>query len=240
MLHGPPDRLWVSEAAIPVGRHRIALTLNQALRSRVLQIGQAMVPDYIVKIPRQVVLSTHPLSLVMISVAAGAGSSTHTLSVPPSTDRIYLAMNLVSSGTTSQLQDGPATFEPSFNGLQESYAGQSVPASGYHELYSGHASRSVAEPFLDYQQTAGKLYRAASHILAGLGIILPNTRLVMYVARVYFRNNLDAAFSSCICMFKKTPTKIKCHLSAISSEFRNPQKVRILTPKMTKVPESSF
>ncbi len=100
----------------------------------------------------------------MSSVAAGAGSSTHTLSVPPSTDRIFLAMNLASAGTTSQLQDGPATFEPSFNGLQVQYAGQSVPASGYHDLNSGHTSRSVAEPFLDYQQTAGKLYSEGSSV----------------------------------------------------------------------------
>ena len=33
-------RLWASEAAILGGRHRIALTLNQNLRSRVLQMGQ--------------------------------------------------------------------------------------------------------------------------------------------------------------------------------------------------------
>ncbi len=107
----PPTGLWASEAAIPGGRHRIAITLNQALRARVLQMGQArealvdgsyitvllssivlnvchMCPNYQVKIPRQVVLSIHPLSLVMSSVAAGAGSSTHTLSVPLSTDRI--------------------------------------------------------------------------------------------------------------------------------------------------------
>ena len=136
----PPTGLWASEAAIPGGRHRIALTLNQNIRSRVLQMGLArealvggayisvlissitlnvchMVPDYIVKIPRQVVISIHPLSLVMSSVAAGSGVSTHTLSVPPSTDRLFLAMNLATSGTTCQFQDGSDTFEPSFNSL---------------------------------------------------------------------------------------------------------------------------
>ena len=55
-------------------------------------------------------------------------------------------------------------FEPSFNGLQVQYAGQSVPASGYHDLHSGHASRSVAEPYLDYQQTAGKLYSEGNSV----------------------------------------------------------------------------
>ena len=123
-----------------------------------------MCPDYQVKIRRQVVLSIHTMSLVMSSVAAGAVSSTLTLRVPPSTDRIYLAMNLASAGNTSQLQDGPATFELYFNGLQVQYAGQSVPASGYHDLNSGHTSRSVAEPFLDYQQTAGKLYSEGSSV----------------------------------------------------------------------------
>ncbi len=103
--------------------------LTVLLSSIVLNVCH-MVPDFQVKIPRQVVLSIHPLSLVMSSVAAGAGSSTHTLSVPPSTDRIYLAMNLASSGTTSPLQDVPAMFEPSFYGLQVQYAGPSVPASG--------------------------------------------------------------------------------------------------------------
>mgnify|MGYP000034393870 CR=1 FL=1 len=37
----PPTGLWASEAAIPGGRHRIALTLSQSLRARVLQMGQA-------------------------------------------------------------------------------------------------------------------------------------------------------------------------------------------------------
>ncbi len=108
--------------------------------------------------------SIHPLSLVMSSVAAGAGSSTHTLSVPPSTDRIYLAMNLASSETTSQLQDGPAVFELSFDSLQVQYAGQSAPASGYPDLYAGHPSRGVFEGFLDYQPTAGKLYSEGSSV----------------------------------------------------------------------------
>ena len=123
-----------------------------------------MVPDYIVKIPRQVVISIHPLSLVMSSVAAGSGSSTHTLSVPLRTDRLFLAMNLATSGTTSQYQDGAATFEPSFNGLHVQYAGQSVPAGGYHDLYADHPSRSIAEAYLDYQQTAGKLYSDGSSV----------------------------------------------------------------------------
>ncbi len=123
-----------------------------------------MVPDYQVKIPRQVVLSIHPMSLVMSSVAAGASSSTHTLNFLPSTDRIYLAMNLATSGTSSQLQDGPAVFEPSFNGPQVQYAGQSVPASGYHDLHSNHPSRSVSEPYLKYQQTADKIYSEGSSV----------------------------------------------------------------------------
>ena len=129
----PPTGLWASEAAIPGGRHRIALTLNQNLRSRVLQMGLAraalvngsyisvllssitlnithMVPDFIVAIPRQVVISIHPLSLVMSSVAAGSGASTHTLSLPPSTDRLFLAMNFATGGTTCQYQDVSATF----------------------------------------------------------------------------------------------------------------------------------
>ncbi len=121
-----------------------------------------MVPDYIVKIPRQVVISIHPLSLVMSSVPPGSGASTHTLSVPPSTDRLFLAMNLATSGTTCQYQDGSASYEPSFMSLQATYAGQSVPAGGYHDLAGGHPSRSTAEPFLDYQQTAGKLYSEGS------------------------------------------------------------------------------
>ena len=96
------------------------------------------------------------MSLVMSSVAEGAGSSQHTLTVPPSTDRIFIAMNLASSGTTSQLQDGAASFEPSFNAIQIQYSGQSVPASGYQDLFSGNPSRSTCESYLDYQQASGK------------------------------------------------------------------------------------
>ncbi len=104
------------------------------------------------------------MSLVMSSVAAGSGSFTHTLSLPPSTDRLFLAMNLATSGTTSQYQDGAATFEPSFNELQVQNAGQSIPAGGYHDLYAGYPSRCIAEAYLDYQQTAGKLYSEGSSV----------------------------------------------------------------------------
>ncbi len=121
-----------------------------------------MVTDCNVKIQRQVVMSIHPLSRVMSSDRPGSGAATHTLSVPPSTDRLFLAMSLATSGTTCQYQDGSATFEPSFMSLQVTYAGQSVPAGGYHDLAGGHPSRSTAEPFLDYQQTAGKLYSECS------------------------------------------------------------------------------
>ncbi len=144
-----------------MGQTREALVngayVSVLLSSIVLNIVH-MVPDYFVKIPRQVVISIHPLSLVMSSVAAGSGSSTLTLSVPPSTDRLFLAMNLASSGSSSQYQDGAATFEASFNALQVKYAGQSVPAGGYHDLYAGHPSRSIAEPILDFQQCCGKLF----------------------------------------------------------------------------------
>ncbi len=195
----PPTGLWASESAIPGGRHRIALTLNQGLRARVLQMGQArealidgsyitvllnsivlnvchMVPDLQPIIPRQLALSIHPMSLVMSSVAVGARSSTNTLNVPPSTDRLYLAMNLASSGTTYQLQDGPATFEPSFNGLQVQYAGQSVPAGGTTICFRATSHGRSPSPFsIINRRQASCIRKGAQWMISRRG---PGTRFM--------------------------------------------------------------
>ncbi len=50
-------------------------------------------------------------------------------------------------------------------------------------------------------------YRAASHILTGLGFVVSNTRVVMYVARVCFRNNLDAGFQAAFLAWLTASTK---------------------------------
>ncbi len=68
-------RLWASEAAILGGRHRIALTLNQNLRARVLQMGQA----------REALINGAYVSVLRTSINLNASSYTH-LTLPTNTD----------------------------------------------------------------------------------------------------------------------------------------------------------
>ena len=63
----------------------------------------------------------------IVSVVSGGGSSTHTLSVPPSADRLFVGVNLATAGTTKEAQDGHDQFEPSLSVLQVQYAGQTLP-----------------------------------------------------------------------------------------------------------------
>ena len=110
----PPSGVFSMPGSLPGGRHRFVLTLNNDLRKRCIIMDSTraaltsaqtnyvhctieevrfhmchLVPDAPVPIPRNVVLSIHPLTVVKNGLSASSGSSTHTLSVPPSTDRAF-------------------------------------------------------------------------------------------------------------------------------------------------------
>ena len=83
-----------------------------------------LVPDGPIPVPRNVVLSIHPLTLVKSFISGTAGSSTHTLSVPPSTDRIFGGLNLTTAaGTAHAIEHVHDQFEPSLSVLQVQYTG---------------------------------------------------------------------------------------------------------------------
>ena len=110
----PPSGLFSMPGMILGGRHRFVLTLNNDLRTRCMIMDTArsgigstaqhyvtcqieevrfhmchLVPDDPVPVPRNVALSIHPLTVVKSSLSSTGGSSTRTLSIPPSTDRLY-------------------------------------------------------------------------------------------------------------------------------------------------------
>ena len=108
---------------LPGGRHRMTMVMNTGLRERILQMGAVraaltadafisvsiesitlhathMTPDQPIPVPQIVVLSLHPMTVVMSGVSTAVGNSTHTLSVPPSTDRLFVALNLQSAGSS--------------------------------------------------------------------------------------------------------------------------------------------
>ena len=180
----PCSGLFSMPGTIPGGRHRFMLTLNGDLARRCLvtdatraaltgtaaqhalfvEISEVrfmmthLVPDSPVPVPRNVVYSIHPLTVTKSSLPASSGSSTHTLSIPPSTDRIFVGVNLTTAGITHGVEDGHDQFEPSLSSLQVQYAGQTLPNTAYQSLNKSATDRRVMKPCSDFLATTGKLY----------------------------------------------------------------------------------
>ena len=117
-----------------------------------------LVPDAPVPVPRNVVLSIHPLTVVKSALSSSSGSSTHTLSVPPSTDRLFVGVNLTTAGSTHGVEDGHDQFEPSLSVLQVQYAGQTLPNTAYQSINKTATDRHVVKPYSDFLAACGKLY----------------------------------------------------------------------------------
>jgi len=179
----PPSGVFSMPGTIPGGRHRFVLTLNNDLRTKAMimdtdrseltastenyvycEIEEVrfhmchLVPDAPVPVPRNVVLSIHPLTVVKSSLSATSGSSTHTLSVPPSTDRLFVAVNLATAGNSHGVQDSHDQFEPSLSVLQVQYAGQTLPNTAYQSLNKSSTGRHIMKPYSDFLAACGKLY----------------------------------------------------------------------------------
>ena len=178
-----PSGVFSMPGTIPGGRHRFVLTLNNDLRKRCVIMDSTraavtssttnyvyctieevrfhmchLVPDAPVPIPRNVVLSIHPLTVVKSALSATSGSSTHTLSVPPSTDRVFVGVNLTTAGSTHGVEDGHDQFEPSLSVLQVQYAGQTLPNTAYQSINKNATDRHVVKPYSDFLAACGKLY----------------------------------------------------------------------------------
>ena len=117
-----------------------------------------LVPDSPIPVPRNVVLSIHPLTVVKSSLSATSGALTHTLSVPPSADRLFVGVNLTTAGTTHGVEDGHDQFEPSLSVLQVQYAGQTLPNTAYQSLNKSATDRHVTKPYADFLAACGKLH----------------------------------------------------------------------------------
>ena len=179
----PPSGVFSMPGTIPGGRHRFVLTLQNDLRTRCIIMESVraavissaanyvyctieevrfhmchLVPDAPVPVPRNVVLSIHPLTVVKSSLSSSSGSSTHTLSVPPSTDRLFVAVNLTTAGSTHGIEDGHDQFEPSLSVLQVQYAGQTLPNTAYQSINKSATDRHVIKPYSDFLAASGKLY----------------------------------------------------------------------------------
>ena len=91
-----------------------------------------LVPDAPVPVPRNVVLSIHPLTVVKSRLVGDRAVRAPTRSaVPPSTDRLFVGVNLATAGSTHGVQDSHDQFEPSLSVLQVQYAGQTLPNTAY-------------------------------------------------------------------------------------------------------------
>ena len=179
----PPFGVFSMPGTIPGGRHRFVLALNNDLRTRCMIMDSArsgigstaqhyvtcqveevrfhmfhLAPDAPVPVPRNVVLSIHPLTVVKSSVSASSGSSTHTLSCPPSTDRLFVGVNLTTAGSTHGVQDGHDQFELALSVLQVQYDGQTLPNTAYPSLNKSATDRHDIKPYADFLAACGKLY----------------------------------------------------------------------------------
>ena len=81
-----------------------------------------------------------------------------TLSVPPSTDRVFVGVNLTTAGSTHGVEDGHDQFEPSLSVLQVQYAGQTLPNTAYQSINKSATDRHVVKPYSDFLAACGKLY----------------------------------------------------------------------------------
>ena len=120
----PPPGLFSMPGTLPGGRHRFVVILNNDLRVRCMimdtsrsgiastaqhyvtcQIEEVrfhmchLAPGAPVPVPRNVLLSIHPLTVVKSALSSTGGSSTHTLSIPPSTGRLFVGVNLTTAGS---------------------------------------------------------------------------------------------------------------------------------------------
>ena len=111
-----------------------------------------------VPVPRNVVLSIHPLTVVKSPLSSSSGSSTHTLSIPPSTDRLFVGVNLATAGSTHGVEDSHDQFEPPLSVLQVQYAGQTLPNTAYQSITKSATDRHVIKPYADFLAACGKLY----------------------------------------------------------------------------------
>ena len=137
------------------------MLVNVSIESMTLHCTH-MIPDQITPIPRTVVLSIHPLSVVMSGVNASVGSSTHMVSVPPSTDRLWVGLNLQTAGATCAIQDGASRFDYSIEQLQCQYAGITLPQSAYSNGSASNPTREIVKPYTDYLAASGRMYTEAS------------------------------------------------------------------------------
>ena len=181
----PPSGFFNMPGSLPGGRHRFVLAHNANLLERCIVMGADraalaagdyisveivsitlhathMIPDIITPIPRNVVLSLHPLTIVMSQLSNTAGATTHTLSVPPSTDRLFVCANLQSAGTTCDPESGHGSFAARIQNLQVSYAGITMPQNGYTNCAWGVAEREVLKPYADFLAATGRLYMESS------------------------------------------------------------------------------
>ena len=181
----PPSGFFSMAGSLPGGRHRFVLTHSGALREHIMMMsplraaladGQIvnvsiesitlhathMIPDVVTPIPRNVVLSLHPLSVVMSQLPNSADATTRTLSVPPSTDRLFVCANLQTAGTTCDAENGYGAFASRIQSLQVSYAGITMPQNGYTNCAYGEAEREVLKPYADLLMATGRMYLESS------------------------------------------------------------------------------
>ena len=143
---------------------RAALTSIAAEHALFVEISEVrfmmthLAPDSPRPVPINVVYSTHPLTVAKSSLSATSGSSAHTLSIPPSTDRIFVGVNLTTAGATYGVENGHDQFEPSLSSLQVQCAGQTLPNTVYQSLNKSATDRHVIKPYSDFLAITGKMY----------------------------------------------------------------------------------
>ena len=170
-MYVPPTALFKVGRALPGLRQRITLQLATSDLDHKCLIGVAdsshevsvdnirmyaayVTPDATFQIPKQVVLSLPMMGLTKASHNTDGGQ-THTFSVAPSTDRVYVFFQTAAGADTS-LTNCPTLFSDSWSTCSASYAGQTLPAVAYEAFSTNNSLR----PFLDFQAATGRMIRS--------------------------------------------------------------------------------
>lgn len=171
----PPGALFQYPGALPGLKQRIVLTLDSVLKKALLNnavstaysvvidsisfFAAHVIPRDTMSIPKEVVLS---LPMMNVTKQYHAGSSaTHTFSVPPSTDRVYLFKN--NQAADGAVGNAAHEFESDITDLEMAYAGQRAPALAYSDMGSTSTTRDIMRAFWDFAQSTG-------HVLRGQGL----------------------------------------------------------------------
>jgi len=169
----PPGSLFDYDGGLPGMKQRIVLSLESTLKKCLLSKSTTntnvyniaidsitfyaahVIPSFDIAIPPVVTLSLEMRGVTKQSHNGSA--STHTFSVPPSTDRVYVFKN--KQEATGAIGTAAHEFDQDITDLEMAYAGQRAPALAYSSMVSTTGPDTL-RAFWDFTMSTGHVLRS--------------------------------------------------------------------------------